>query len=452
MLVRKVGTLKLWISFMPKYAFDQRPNTVIEYENEAIAEQIKTGPYSCIIGPNNTGKSFLLKSLVLDLGETANYLGPARYNNFNSLSPYAPNPSRRSKWWRAFRQQFKTENQNIDNSPFNIQQAIAELSDERRNRLFEIVKELLGVELSLELSHPQNEMSQRYISSDGHNFSYSSSGTRLVVSIITSLLDEEFTHFLIDEPELGVSPKAQGQLADFLLDGKNRAKYFPHATNIVFATHSSLFLDRKNISNNFIIQKSEDTVRVTKLETLADFNQVHFFLLGNRLESLFLPSVILFVEGPTEEKYLNRVLQTKYPELSASIINATNDTEMKRYAHMMSQIFPDIQRSPYNGRIVPILDSVHGRGITDALRKKGVSEDRIITWSKNGIEHFYPESIMREIFGGYGPMSILGDDVTMCGITIRKMDLVDLVVSKINDATEYPDEFSRKLFTILDAL
>lgn len=437
---------------MPKYGFDQRPNTIIEYETDAIAAQLKSGPYSCIIGPNNTGKSFLLKNLVLELGESANYLGPARYSNFNSLSPYAPQPSRRSQWWRQFREQFRSKNQNLDNSPFNIQQAIAELSDARRKKLFEIVRELLGVELSLELSHPQNEMSQRYISSDGHNFSYSSSGTRLVVSIITSLLDEEYTHFLIDEPELGISPKAQGQLADFLLDAENRAKYFPHAANIVFATHSSLFLDRTNISNNFIIQKSEDTVRVTRLESLADFNQVHFFLLGNRLESLFLPSVILFVEGPTEEKYLNRVLQTKYPKLSASIINATNDGEMKRYAHMMSQIFPDIQRSPYNGRVVPILDSVHGRGITDALQKKGVCEDRIITWSKNGIEHYYPERIMRELFGGYGPISTLGDDVTMCGITKRKMDLADQVVSKIDVATEYPDEFSQKLFSVLDAL
>ena len=199
---------------MPKYGFDERPKTVIEYEKEKIAEQLKSGPYSCVIGPNNTGKSFLLKSLVIELGETATYLGPARYNNFNSLSPYAPQPSRRSKWWRQFREQFKTQNQNLDNSPFNVQQAIAELSDDRRERLFEIVEKLLGVELSLELSHPQNEMSQRYISSDGHNFSYSSSGTRLIVSIITSLLDEEYTHFLIDEPELGVSPQAQGQLAE----------------------------------------------------------------------------------------------------------------------------------------------------------------------------------------------------------------------------------------------
>ena len=206
------------------------------------------------------------------------------------------------------------------------------------------------------------------------------------------------------------------------------------------------------MANNYIIKKTGDTVLVNVIESLSDFNQIHFFLLGNRLESLFLPSVILFVEGTTDEKYITRILQTRYPELNASIINATNDSEMKRYAHMMAQIFPDIQRSPYNGRIVAILDSIHGAGIIDALKKKGLSENRIVTWSKNGIKYFYPENIMREIFGGFAPMTILGDEVTMCGISLRKVELADLVVAKINRDTKYPEELDAKLFSILDEL
>ncbi len=311
---------------------------------------------------------------------------------------------------------------------------------------------VLGAELTLELAYPENEMSQRYISCDGHNFSFASSGIRLVVSIVTSLLDDEYTHFLIDEPELGISPKSQGQLADFLLEDANRKKYFPHIKSIVFATHSSLFLDRKNISNNLIINKQDDNINVHRLSSLSEFNQIHFFLLGNRLESLFLPSIILFVEGESEEIFLGRVIQTKYPGLSVSIINATNDSEMKRYAHMMAQIFPDLQRSPYNRRIVPILDSTHGADIVETLKKKGVSEDRIIKWSKNGIEHFYPETIMQEIFGGIGQMSIVEDNITMCGTTHRKLDLAKKVASKVDVTTQYPDEIEQKLFSILDGL
>lgn len=437
---------------MPKYGFDEKPNTLICYSDDQVANQIKDGEYTCLIGPNNSGKSYVLKNLVLEIGEKATYLGPQRYNNFNALSPYSPQPNRRSKWHQSFRQNFTNTAQNLDNSPFNVQQAIAELDDIRRKQLFDIVEMVLGAKLSLELAYPQNEMSQRYISCDGHNFSFSSSGTRLVVSIVTSLLDEEFTHFLIDEPELGISPKSQGQLADFVLDGTNRKKYFPHIKSIVFATHSSLFLDRKNISNNLIINKQDDNIHVRRLSSLSEFNQIHFFLLGNRLESLFLPSIILFVEGRTEEIFLGKVIQTTYPNLSVSMINATNDSEMKRYAHMMTQIFPDLQRSPYNRRIVPILDLIHGSDIVGTLKKKGVPEDRIIKWSKNGIEHYYPEEIMREIFGGVGPMLILGDDVSMCGTTHRKLDLANSVASKIDKNTQYPDEIKEKLFSILDSL
>lgn len=437
---------------MTKYNFDQKPNTVVEYAETGLLEEIKAGPYACLIGPNNAGKSYVLKTILLEVGVKAVYLGPARYNNFNALSPYAPRPTRRSEWFQQFQKQFRETSQNLDSSPFNVQQAIAELDDARRTELFEIVREILGVELSLELAYPENEMSQRYISCDGHNFSFASSGTRLVVSLVTSLLDTEYTHFLIDEPELGVSPRSQGQLADFILDETRREKYFSHAKSIVFATHSSLFLDRKNIKTNLMVQKDGDKVTVKRLESLSDFNQIHFFLLGNRLESLFLPSVILFVEGPTEEKYLNRIFQTRYPEMSASIINATNDSEMKRYAHMVSQIFPDLQRSPYHGRIIPILDSVHGTGILDTLKKKGILDEQIVTWSKNGIEHYYPNEIMREIFGGLGPMSIIGDEVTMNGTTLRKLELVEKVIARIDKNTEYPQEVHSKLFSLLALL
>lgn len=41
--------------------FDARPNTVIEFESEQLKENIIASPYSCIIGPNNSGKSFVLR-------------------------------------------------------------------------------------------------------------------------------------------------------------------------------------------------------------------------------------------------------------------------------------------------------------------------------------------------------------------------------------------------------
>ena len=80
--------------------------------------------------------------------------------------------------------------------------------------------------MELKFTAPDNSMSQKYISVDGHNISYTSSGYRLITTLITSLLDDEYDTFLIDEPELGISPEAQGLFADFLFDKDIRKKYF----------------------------------------------------------------------------------------------------------------------------------------------------------------------------------------------------------------------------------
>ena len=63
------------------------------------------------------------------IGEKASFLGPARYNNFNMLTPYSPNPNRKTEEYKNWERQFREASLNIDNSPFNLQQAIAELND-----------------------------------------------------------------------------------------------------------------------------------------------------------------------------------------------------------------------------------------------------------------------------------------------------------------------------------
>jgi hypothetical protein len=107
---------------------------------------------------------------------------------------------------------------------------------------------------------------------------------------------------------LGISPEAQGVLADFLFDKKARAKYFPHIKTLILATHSTIFLDRRNVRNNYQVQKKGDEVHISRVETIAEFNRIHFFLLGNRFETLYLPTGIVIVEGKTDFRFIERVL------------------------------------------------------------------------------------------------------------------------------------------------
>jgi predicted ATP-dependent endonuclease of OLD family len=140
--------------------------------------------------------------------------------------------------------------------------------------------------------------------------------------LITSLLDDEYDTFLIDEPELGISPEAQGVLADFLFDRQHRAKYFAHVKTLILATHSTIFLDRQNISNNFMIEKKGDEVLCTRVASQAEFNRIHFLLLGNRFETLYLPSLIIFVEGKSDYVFIQKVLTTRFSNQLFSVISA----------------------------------------------------------------------------------------------------------------------------------
>jgi hypothetical protein len=51
------------------------------------------------------------------------------------LGHYTPNRNKKDDKWRNFMNQWNQQQQNIDNSPINLQQAIAELTDKKRETL-----------------------------------------------------------------------------------------------------------------------------------------------------------------------------------------------------------------------------------------------------------------------------------------------------------------------------
>jgi ABC-type uncharacterized transport system ATPase subunit len=427
------------------YHYDQRPNTQLDAASQDALRRIRDLEYAVLVGRNNCGKSFLLKSLTQQWGQNASYLGPARYQNFNLLGYYTPNRNRRDERWRQFMQQWQQQQQNIDNSPVNLQQAIAELSDAQRATLIEIVDTLLGIKLEIRQTVDGNSMSQKYISCGGHNISYTSSGFRLITTLVTSLLDTEYDTFLIDEPELGISPEAQGQLADFLFDRAHRARYFPHIRTLVFATHSTVFLDRHHVTNNHMVTKSGDTIDVRPIETQSEFNRVHFFLLGNRFETLYLPSAIVLVEGKTDHRFIERVCSVRFPNAQLSVIAANSDSRIKEILSVARGLLSDIQRSPYRDRIFVVLDSVHSAGLPDQLVQMGLQAENIVTWPLNGIEHYYPPLVVDRIFGAGAPLSIQDDRVSRSGLTYSKNELAEKVCSLTDQTTPMHQEFEALL-------
>jgi hypothetical protein len=240
-------------------------------------------------------------------------------------------------------------------------------------------------------------------------------------------------------------------LADFLFDKEHRKKYFPHIKTLVFATHSTVFLDRARISNNYTVEKKGDEITVAQVETLQEFNRIHFFLLGNRFESLYLPSLIVLVEGKSDHAFITEVLSKKYPSAQFSVISANSDSRIKEVLNTAKNLLTDIQKSPYRDRIVVVLDSVHGQGLRNTLEDMGVLAENIVVWSKNGIEYFYPESILSKIYGEGGQLEISDDDVTRNGIAYQKAELAEKVCKLITVETQIDGEFADKFLSIINA-
>ena len=123
---------------------------------------------------------------------------------------------------------------------------------------------------------------------------------------------------------------------------------------------------------------------------------------------------------------------------------------MKEIINVAKSLFSDMQKSPYRERIIPVLDSVHGKDIVGNLVRMGLRKENIVVWDNNGIEYYYPSSILDNIFGTGDQISIEGDKVSKNGINYNKAELADMVCNKITNNSEYPQEFLDKFIALIE--
>jgi hypothetical protein len=282
----------------------------------------------------------------------------------------------------------------------------------------------------LKRTDPANTFSPFYVDMDGENLRYGSSGTRLLLMLLGILLDERFSVILVDEPEIGLSPRIQAVLARFLYDKEHRQQFCPHLRQLYIATHSHLFLDRGVFSNNYVVSKAGNIVSVKPVQSVGDFHQLQFNMLGNELESIFLPSAIVIVEGDSDVTFMTRVAQLHIPDRKVAIVRAGGDGEVQNKLNVLREAFGDLETSPYRDRLFVVLDKKHSLSVT-RIEKQGVLKGNITVWSKNGIEYLYPEDLVATAFycdaGELANGNFESDPIEFNGIRKSKKQLAQIV-------------------------
>ncbi len=406
-----------------------------------------TSPLTVLAGSNNTGKTLVLKWLKQQLGRSAYMIGTNRFYHVYHFSTGLRTSTELDDLERQFNQHFGSEQYNYDQNYIDLNRIIIGLTDAKRHQLFDLCGRLLDSSITLKKVDELNELSPSYVDIDGQNLSVASTGARLLLTILGLCMDDRFDTILIDEPELGLAPRIQRALASFFQDPVGRGQIFPHLKRIFIATHSQHFLTRTDLASNFVVSKSGATITLTAVADIGAYHRLQFNLLGNSLEGLFLPAAIIFVEGPTDREYLDRVVTYRFPGRNIVLVQTNGDP--KRKIHSLKETLGDLQRNPLRSRLFVVLDRVHQKGLAAELEALGVLASNIIVWSRNGIEYVYPLSVVAPQFNtnesDAANFALADDKVALNGIALTKRDLCTAVTKALTTATVMPIELETRL-------
>ncbi|MBZ9724776.1 AAA family ATPase [Mesorhizobium sp. CO1-1-11] len=412
---------------------------------EQLLEIQKERKVTVLTGYNNSGKSAYLKKMAEN--ERVLYLGPNRFYSFHFMSLFNHDENELSNFRQNMFNQRQSQYSNFESSFYDTNRALTRLTNERRQKLFEVFQELFGVEISVRSEFENNEFSNRYVNIDGDSLSVTSSGTRLFLGVLAALMDERFQTVALDEPELGLSPVLQTKLAPLIVARERDDELFPHNPRFLITTHSHSFLDKGTPSNNFIVSRNGNNIQARQCLDKQELIDIHFRMLGNDLGNLYLPDAIIFVEGETDKIYIQRVLCMLLP--NHKIVVESSGGDIAARLNSWSSALGDLQTGPYRRRTFVVADAVMQSGLQRLVERLGIPVQNVVKWDGNGIEYVYPPALLGSIFGATvhstSELIIVGDRVSAHGVTKTKMELAQALSAHITSSTEFPREVQIKL-------
>lgn len=396
-----------------------------------------------IVGGNNSGKSTFLRAVTSSLPNSFSVVvnrtilvgeGPLDKNYQKNLDSYL------NQTKEALDDNYQRQTRALQDF-FNLE-------DEYRALIIDWYNQYFPNRLYEERENIKNSASSMVLKVGGFSITKQGSGMRSTLEIFIKLFDPSIKVLCIDEPELGLEPYLQKYLFEAIKDKVSPDK------KIFIATHSHHFLDHEDVANNYVCERNSSGQIIISQAT--DLKPIIFRLLGNTLASMLLPEKILILEGSSDLTYLRKCLEL-LGKSDFAIHNSRSNGNISYGINAITQFLRlnNENFSVYKDNVYVLADAAKDVIVREW---KGLLTNaaQLKVLSRNGVEYYYPERILKEVFQTEENRNNIVDQYLQNnpngfnGMTISKNDL-SKKVSELLVAGDF-GEVDNELFDYLRTL
>jgi predicted ATPase len=427
-----------------------------QFRNLPDGLEIPDGDLVVFSGPNNSGKSSILKYLAQSVADI-DYISPRRFDVSSEMSIEPNAEQQRQSLFQQRRQDNPNESEKQAPEPFR---ELISMSNADRQRVIDWHNRYFGA-LSIERLDPSNDFSAPRILADGRILPQQGSGSRAVLSVLVRLLDPRLPALCIDEPEIGIEPVTQRRLFELIQKVVHAEEGLPKK-RVYLATHSHLFIDKETIGNNYVVESLNGAAAIRRIESTAELQTLIFRLLGNAPADLFFANNIIVVEGRSDEVFLHKVLELEDARGQGIDFHfAGGDGSIRQALSAIDQVFRvAAYTSLYRERLCAIVDKqVDPDRIREWKEFMGArADERLLVLESAAIEYEYPRATLSQVTGvaereledairRYLASTENGQAGTLGSFKGRKVELAFLVAARMN--TQSLDHVSGKIRGVL---
>ena len=160
---------------------------------------------------------------------------------------------------------------------------------------------------------------------------------------------------------------------------------------------------------------------------------------------MFLPAAIVLVEGDSDISFIEKMLKLTILDRKVIVACGDGDGGIQNKIHFLESALGPLETSPFRDRLFVVLDKTHSVS-KQRLVQKGVREDHITVWTRNGIEYLYPRDVVAALFHctptELDSFNIESDPIQINGIRKSKKELAAEVASAITSSSKVDAELA----------